>query len=180
VSILPSWSSFPYIFDFITTGDDTKERHIQNALLAHIQRFLLELGVGFTFVGSNYHLVVGGEDFYLDLLFYHLHLRCFVVIDLKKGSFKPEHAGKMNFYLVAVDKQIKHPSDNPTIGLILCETKSKVTAEYALTNIASPVGVATYNTASLPDELKDQLPDVTALEASLQKVKESIEGEETQ
>jgi len=170
----------PYIFDFITTGDDTKERHIQNALLAHIQRFLLELGVGFTFVGSNYHVVVGDEDFYLDLLFYHLHLRCFVVIDLKKGSFKPEHAGKMNFYLVAVDKQIKHPSDNPTIGLILCETKSKVTAEYALTNIASPVGVATYNTASLPDELKDQLPDVTALEASLQKVKESIEGEETQ
>jgi predicted nuclease of restriction endonuclease-like (RecB) superfamily len=169
----------PYVFDFITTGEDTKERHLQSALLSHIQRFLLELGVGFTFVGSNYHVVVGDEDFYLDLLFYHLHLRCFVVIELKKGSFKPEHAGKVNFYLVAVDKQIKHPSDNPTIGLILCETKSRVTAEYALTNISSPVGVATYNTASLPDDLKEQLPDIQQIEASLQKVKESIEeGEE--
>lgn len=165
----------PYVFDFITTDDDTKERHLQSALLAHIQRFLLELGIGFTFVGSNYHMVVGDEDFYLDLLFYHLHLRCFVVIELKKGSFKSEHAGKMNFYLVVVDKQIKQPSDNPTIGIILCETKSKVTAGYALTNISSPMGVATYNTASLPDELKDQLPDVKQLEASLQQVKKSIE-----
>ncbi len=120
-------------------------------------------------------MVVGDEDFYLDLLFYHLYLQCFVVIELKKGSFRPEHAGKVNFYLVVVDKQLKQPSDNPTIGIILCETKSKVTAEYALTNISSHMGVATYNTASLPDELKDQLPDVKQLEASLQQVKKSID-----
>src|SRR5260370_13793835 len=134
----------PYIFDFITTGDDTKERHIQNALLSHIQRFLLELGAGFTFVGSNYNLVVDDEDFYLDLLFYHLHLRCFVVIELKRGSFKPEYAGKVNFYLTAVDKQVKHPSDNSTIGIILCETKSEVKVEYALSDIQKPIGVASY------------------------------------
>ncbi len=166
----------PYIFDFITTGDDTKERHIQNALLSHIQRFLLELGAGFTFVGSNYHLIVDDEDFYLDLLFYHLHLRCFVVIELKRGSFKPEYAGKVNFYLTAVDKQVKHPSDNSTIGIILCETKSEVKVEYALSDIHKPIGVASYQfTTSLPDELRDQLPDVKQLEKSLREVKESIE-----
>jgi|SRR5882762_484052 len=172
----------PYIFDFITTGDDTKERHIQNALLAHIQRFLLELGAGFTFVGSNYHLIVGDQDYYLDLLFYHIHLRCFVVIELKRGDFKPEYAGKVNFYLKAIDEQIKHKDDKPTIGIILCETKNKVTAEYALSDIQKPIGVASYQfTTSLPDELKDQLPDVKELEASLQKVKKSIEeGEGTQ
>jgi len=181
VSILLSWSSFPYIFDFLTLADEAKERELQDALLEQIQRFLLELGVGFTFVGSNYHLVVEDEDFYLDLLFYHIRLRCFVVIDLKTHDFKPEYAGKMNFYLVAVDKQIKHPSDNPTIGIVLCKTKKTVKAEYALTNLTSPVGVATYQlTTLLPEALKDQLPDATALEASLQKVKESIEGEETQ
>jgi len=168
----------PYVFDFITTGDDTKERHLQSALLGHIQRFLLELGAGFTFVGSNYHLVVGDEDFYLDLLFYHLHLRCFVVIELKRGDFKPEYAGKVNFYLTAVDKQRKHPSDNPTIGIILCETKNEVKVEYALSDMKKPIGVASYQfTTSLPDELKEQLPDVKQLEKSLQEVKKSIEEE---
>jgi predicted nuclease of restriction endonuclease-like (RecB) superfamily len=165
----------PYIFDFITTSDETKERHIQSELIAHIQRFLLELGAGFTFVGSNYHLVVGDEDFYLDLLFYHIRLRCFVVIDLKSADFKPEHAGKMNFYLTAVDEQVKHPDDNPTIGIILCKSKSKVKAEYALRNIQSPMGVATYQvTASLPETLKDQLPDIGEIEASLQEIGEDI------
>jgi len=163
----------PYIFDFIS--DEIKERHIQSELLAHIQRFLLELGAGFTFVGSNYHLVVGDEDFYLDLLFYHIRLRCFVVIDLKAGDFKPEHAGKMNFYLVAVDEQVKHSDDNPTIGILLCRSKSKVKAEYALRNIQSPMGVATYQfTTSLPEVLKDQLPDIKEIEASLQEIGEDI------
>jgi len=163
----------PYIFDFIS--DEIKERHIQSELLAHIQRFLLELGAGFTFVGSNYHLVVGDEDFYLDLLFYHIRLRCFVVIDLKAGDFKPEHAGKMNFYLVAVDEQVKHSDDNSTIGILLCRSKSKVKAEYALRNIQSPMGVATYQlTTSLPEVLKDQLPDIKEIEASLQKIGEDI------
>ncbi len=163
----------PYLFDFITTHEEAKERNIQSALLSHIQQFLLELGVGFTFVGSNYHLVVGDEDFYIDLLFYHLQLRCFVVIELKRGAFRPEYAGKMNFYLTAVDRQIKHSSDNPTIGLILCKTKNKIMAEYALTNITSPVGVATYQlTTSLPDALKDQLPGVEELEEGLKDIED--------
>src|SRR6266568_1244463 len=166
----------PYVFDFITTSEETKERNLQDALLTQIQRFLLELGIGFTFVGSNYHLVVGDEDFYLDLLFYHIRLRCFVVIELKRGAFKPEYAGKMNFYLTAVDRQIKHPSDNPTIGIILCKTKNKVTAEYALTNITSPVGIATYQlTKFLPEALKDQLPGIQELEASLKDVPEETD-----
>jgi len=165
----------PYVFDFITTSEETKERNLQDALLTQIQRFLLELGIGFTFVGSNYHLVVGDEDFYLDLLFYHIRLRCFVVIELKRGAFKPEYAGKMNFYLTAVDRQLKNPSDNATIGLILCKTKNKVMAEYALADIRKPVGIATYQfTTSLPDALKDQLPGVAELEESLK----DIEGGE--
>ncbi len=163
----------PYIFDFITTNDENKERHLQSALLANIQRFLLELGVGFTFAGSNYHLVVGNEDFYLDLLFYHLQLRCFVVIELKRGDFKPEYAGKMNFYLTAVDRQIKHSSDNPTIGIILCKAKNKIMAEYALADIRKPVGIATYQfTTTLPDALKDQLPAIADLEEQLKNVEE--------
>jgi predicted nuclease of restriction endonuclease-like (RecB) superfamily len=113
----------PYVFDFITTTDETKERNVQSLLVANIRRFLLELGVGFTFVGSNYHLVVGGEDYYLDLLFYHIRLRCFVVIELKAGSFKPEYVGKLNFYMTAIDRQVKTPADNKTIGIILCKTK---------------------------------------------------------
>jgi predicted nuclease of restriction endonuclease-like (RecB) superfamily len=161
----------PYIFDFITTSEETQERHIQQALLAHIQRFLLELGVGFAFVGSEYHLVVGEEDYYLDLLFYHIRLRCFVVIELKTGEFKPEYAGKMNFYLTAVDRLIKHATDNPTIGLILCKTKNKITAEYALADIRKPLGIATYQfTTSLPDAFRDQLPAIEELEAGLKDI----------
>lgn len=161
----------PYIFDFITTSEETQERHIQRALLANIQRFLLELGIGFSFVGSEYHLVVGDEDYYLDLLFYHIRLRCFVVIELKAGEFKPEYAGKMNFYLTAVDRQVKHETDNPTIGLILCKKKNKITAEYALADIRKPVGIATYQfTTSLPEALKDQLPGIDELEAGLKDI----------
>lgn len=136
----------PYIFDFITTDEETKERNLQSALLSHIQQFLLELGVGFTFVGSNYHIVVGEQDFYIDLLFYHIRLRCFIVIDLKVTEFKPEYAGKMNFYLSAVDEQVKHPTDHPTIGMILCKGKGdKVVAEYALRDIKNQLGLHRIN-----------------------------------
>ena len=166
----------PYVFDFITTHEEAKERNLQSALLTHIQQFMLELGIGFTFVGSNYHLVVGDEDFYIDLLFYHLQLRCFVVIELKRGEFKPEYAGKMNFYLTAVDRQIKHLSDNPTIGIILCKAKNKVMAEYALANITSPVGVATYQfTTSLPDELRDKLPEIEELVEGIKNMEDEQE-----
>jgi predicted nuclease of restriction endonuclease-like (RecB) superfamily len=158
----------PYVFDFITTSDESKERHLQQALLANIRRFLLELGVGFTFVGSNYHIVVGNEEFYIDLLFYHIRLHCYIVIELKAGSFKPEYVGKLNFYMVAIDRQVKEPEDKKTIGIILCKTKNKVTAEYALSNIQNPMGVATYQTTeALPEDLKDKLPDIKELEARL-------------
>lgn len=160
----------PYVFDFITTSDETKERHIQSALLAHIEHFLLELGVGFTFVGSNYHLAVGDEDFYLDLLFYHIRLRRYVVIELKTGTFKPEYAGKLNFYLTAVDEQLKQPEDNSTIGIILCKSKNKTTAEYALRDIQKPIGVASYTTTQLPASLKGQLPDIKELELSIERI----------
>jgi len=165
----------PYIFNFITTGEDeNKERHIQSALVAHIRRFLLELGVGFTFVGSDYHLKVGTDDFYIDLLFYHIRLHCYIVIELKAGAFKPEHAGQLGFYMTAIDMQVKQPEDNPTIGLVLCKTNSnKTTAEYALKNMKGPIGIATYQTvAALPDEYKDQLPSVEELEEKLREVPE--------
>ncbi len=167
----------PYVFDFITTSDESKERDIQSALIAHIERFLLELGVGFSFVGSNYRLTVDGDDYYLDMLFYHMHLKCFVVIELKAGVFKPEYAGKLNFYLTAVDELIKRPDDNPSIGIILCKGKKKTTAEYALKNIHSPVGVATYETTtSLPESLKEQLPDIKELEEQLQGIRPEVDG----
>lgn len=165
----------PYVFDFITTNSDTKERNIQTALIAHIERFLLELGVGFTFVGSNYHLVVGEQDYYIDLLFYHVHLRRYVVIELKAGEFKPEYAGKLNFYITAVDEQVKGPEDNATIGIILCKGRNKVVAEYALSGITSPIGVASYTTKELPEDLRDELPGVKELERSLERIKEDGE-----
>jgi predicted nuclease of restriction endonuclease-like (RecB) superfamily len=166
----------PYVFDFITTSDESKERHLQQALLANIRHFLLELGVGFTFVGSNYHIAVGNEDYYIDLLFYHIRLHCYIVIELKAGSFKPEYVGKLNFYMTAIDRQVKEPEDKKTIGIILCKTKNKVTAEYALSNIQNPMGVATYQTTeALPEDLKGKLPDIKEFEARLEEVKE--EGE---
>lgn len=157
----------PYVFDFITTSDETKERDLQSSLIAHIERFLLELGIGFTFVGSNYHVKVDDEDYYLDMLFYHTRLHRYVVVELKMGAFKPEYAGKLNFYLKIVDHQVKQPGDNPTIGIILCKSKSKTTAEYALSDIQKPIGVASYTTPSLPADLKESLPDVKVLEESL-------------
>jgi predicted nuclease of restriction endonuclease-like (RecB) superfamily len=156
----------PYIFDFLTIGEPFLERELETGLVRHIEKFLLELGRGFAFVGRQYHLEVSDKDFYLDLLFYHLTLRCFVVVDLKRGEFKPEYAGKMNFYCSAVDDQLKHATDAPTIGLILCQTKDRVLAEYALRDIAKPIGVSAYELEqALPETLASSLPSIQEIEA---------------
>jgi len=158
----------PYNFDFLTLAGDAKERHLERGLLEHVREFLLEMGAGFSFVGSQYHLEVGGLDYYLDLLFYHLHLRCFVVVDLKMRTFTPEDAGKMNFYLSAVDDLLRHPADAPSIGLVLCKSRERVTVEYALRNTATPIGVAEFQlTEALPAELADNLPSVQQIEEEL-------------
>ncbi len=144
------------------------ERDLERGLLEHLRNFLLELGKGFAFVGNQYHLEVGGEDFYIDILFYHLHLRCYVVIELKMGEFKPEYAGKVNFYLSAVDEQLKHDTDQPTIGLILCKVKNKLIAEYALRDSGKPIGISEYQlTQSLPSSIAGELPTIEELESSL-------------
>lgn len=158
----------PYVFDFLTIGEEARERDVEKALLEQIRAFLLELGVGFAFVGSQYHLEVGGDDFYTDLLFYHLRLRCFVAIELKVGGFQPEYAGKMNFYLSAVDDLLRHKDDQPSIGIILCKSKNKVVVEYALRDTRKPIGVSGYKlTETLPKKLKGDLPSIEELETSL-------------
>jgi len=158
----------PYNFDFLTLANDARERELQKSLLVHIREFLIELGKGFSFVGSQYHLEIGGEDFYLDLLFYHLRLRCFVVIELKTIEFRPEHAGKMNFYLSAVDDLLRQPGDNPSLGIILCKTKKHIIAEYALRGARKPIGVSEFRvTAELPASLKGSLPTIKELESKL-------------
>jgi predicted nuclease of restriction endonuclease-like (RecB) superfamily len=161
----------PYNFDFLTLHDDAVERDLERGLLEHLQRFMLELGAGFAFAGSQYQLEVGGEDFYIDLLFYHLKLRCFVVVELKMGSFKPEYAGKLNFYCSAVDDLLRHERDNPTIGILLCKSKNNIVVEYALRDVAKPLGVAEYRLAqALPEHLKGSLPTVEQLESELRSV----------
>jgi predicted nuclease of restriction endonuclease-like (RecB) superfamily len=170
----------PYNFDFLTLADDAQERHLEQGLLEHIRHFLLELGVGFAFVGSQVPLSVGDDDFHIDLLFYHLKLRAFVVIDLKMTAFEPEYAGKMNFYLSVVDDQMRHPDDQPSIGIILCKTSKQAIAEYALRDIAKPVGVSSYVTRlveSLPNELQSSLPTVAELEAELQAIDDADESQ---
>lgn len=158
----------PYIFDFLTIEEPFLERELETGLLTHLQKFLVELGRGFAFVGRQYHLEVSDQEFYLDLLFYHLELRCFVVVDLKRGSFKPEYAGKMNFYCSVVDDQLRHAQDQPTIGMILCQTKDQVLAEYSLRDINKPIGVADYElTRALPEGLASSLPSIEAIEAEL-------------
>lgn len=148
--------------------DEAVERDLEKGLLAHLRDFMLELGVGFAFIGSQVHLEVAGQDYYLDLLFYHVKLRCYVVIELKMRAFKPEYVGKMNFYLNVVDDQMRHEQDAPTIGLILCKTQDSVTAEYALRGVNKPLGIASYQLAeSLPADLKGQLPSIQELEAEL-------------
>ncbi len=169
----------PYIFDFLQLGLAAQERDLEHGLLHYLRDFLMEMGVGFAFVGNQYHLDVGGQDFYLDLLLYHLRLRCFVVIDLKIGDFIPEYAGKMNFYLAAVDEQLRHPDDQPTIGIILCKGRNRLIAEYTLRNIQTPMGVATYHlTEALPEKFKGQLPTVAEIEARLQNASQALDDEE--
>lgn len=158
----------PYCFDFLSLSREAGERAIENALVKHVTEFLLELGAGFAFVGRQVLLGVGGDEFFIDLLFYHLKLRCYVVIELKGGKFKPEHLGQLSFYLTAVDEQIKHPQDNPTIGLLLCKSKNKVVAEYALRQNNQPLGVAEYKLIeSLPPELATDLPSIEQIEQEL-------------
>ncbi len=159
----------PYRLDFLGLGEDAQERAIEEAIVHHITRFLLELGAGFAFVGRQVHIEVGGDDFFMDLLFYHLKLRCYVVIELKAGPFKPEHAGKLSFYLSAVDEEMKAEHDNPTIGLLLCKSKNKVVAEYALRDSNKPIGVAEYQLIeALPAELQTSLPSIEAIEQALE------------
>lgn len=158
----------PYIFDFLTIADDAKERDIEKQLIKHITKFLLELGSGFAFVGNQYHIEVAGEDYYLDLLFYHIKLKCFVVIELKTGKFKPEFAGKVNFYLSAIDEELKSETDNPSIGIILCKDRNKLIAEYSLRDMTKPIGVTEYKILErIPEELKSSLPTVEELELEL-------------
>jgi predicted nuclease of restriction endonuclease-like (RecB) superfamily len=158
----------PYIFDFLTLAPTFHERELETGLVAHLEKFLLELGQGFAFVGRQHLLAVGENEFYIDLLFYHLKLRAFVVIELKRGDFKPEYAGKLNFYCNVVDDTLRHPQDAPTIGLMLCQGKDKVLAEYALRGIDKPIGIASYElTRSLPATLQSVLPSIEALEAEL-------------
>ena len=156
----------PYNFDFLTLGDDAHERDLERGLIDHLRQFLLELGVGFAFVGSQYRLDVGEQEFFIDLLFYHLKLRAYVVIDLKMTPFQPEFAGKMNFYLSVVDDTLRHRDDQPSIGLILCKTKDRFVAEYALRDINKPIGISDYLLAgSLPEKLRGSLPTIEELES---------------
>ena len=168
----------PYSFDFLALAKHARESELQRGLLEHLRHFLIELGVGFAYVGSNVHLEVGGADFYLDLLFYHLKLRCFIVIDLKTGAFKPEHAGKMNFYLAAVNDQLRHADDQPSIGMILCREKNSLVVEYALRDVNKPIGVPAYTvTESLPETLVDSLPSLAEIEAEFRRKADQIAGE---
>ena len=158
----------PYRFDFLGLTEEAQERAVENALVTHVTEFLLELGAGFAFVGRQVLLDVAGDEFFIDLLFYHLKLRCYVVIELKGGKFKPEHLGQLGFYLTAMDRQVKSEHDNPTIGLLLCKSKNKVVAEYALGDKTQPMGVAEYQlVASLPVELQTSLPSIEQIEREL-------------
>ena len=158
----------PYLFDFLTLKKNADERNIEDQLTKHITHFLLELGTGFAFIGRQYKLEVGDKDFYIDLLFYHTKLRCYVVVELKAKNFKPEYAGKLSFYLSAIDDKLKTESDNPTIGIILCQEKNKIEAEYALRGILQPIGVAEYQLSrAIPDDIKSDLPTIEEIEKEL-------------
>ena len=168
-----------YNLEFLNLREKALERDLERALLEHIQKFLLELGVGFAFVGSQYRLEVEGDEFFVDLLFYHLGLSCFVVIELKTTDFKPEYPGQVNFYVNVIDSQLRRPTDNPTIGIILCRSKKKSIVEYALRGISQPIGVSTYRTtATLPDEFKSNLPSIEDLQHEIEAVASEVEQSE--
>jgi predicted nuclease of restriction endonuclease-like (RecB) superfamily len=159
----------PYRFDFLGLGAEASEREIETALVTHVTDFLLELGAGFAYVGRQVLLNVGGDDFFIDLLFYHLKLHCYVVIEIKAGKFKPEHLGQLSFYLSAVDGEVKSEQDGPTIGLLLCKSKNTVVAEYAVRDITSPLGVSEYQLLeALPEPLQTNMPSIEEIERELQ------------
>jgi len=158
----------PYVFDFLTLSKDYSERELEQGLIKHITQFLLELGAGFAYMGKQFQVTVGERDFYIDLLFYHARLHCYVVVELKLGDFEPEHAGKLNFYIKAVDEQLCKDGDAPTIGILLCKRKDKMVAEYALSDMQKPMGVSEYQlTQSLPEKLKSALPSIEEIESEL-------------
>ncbi len=167
----------PYVFDFVEKRKGIIERQIENELVANVAKTILELGVGFAFVGNQYHLEISEKDYYIDLLFYNTKLRCYVVIELKNTEFKPEYAGKLNFYLSAVDDMLKHETDNPSIGIMLCKTRDKLTAEYALKDINKPIGVSEYKLSDfVPAEFIDTLPSAEDIERRV-KIKFDVEGD---
>ena len=158
----------PYNFDFLTLREKYDEKELEDALINQITQFLLELGTGFSYLGRQVHLHVGESDFYMDLLFYHVRLHCYVVVELKTEKFKPEFAGKLNFYVTAVNKKMKTEKDNPTIGILICKDKDDVVAEYALDDISQPIGIAEYElTKVLREEFKSSLPTVEEIESEL-------------
>ena len=158
----------PYHFDFLMLKERHDEQELENALIEHITRFLLELGAGFSYIGRQYKLEVDGDEFFIDLLFYHVRLHCYVVVELKTVKFKPEFAGKLNFYISAVDEILKAEQDHPTIGILICKSKKDTVVEYALRNINKPIGVSEYTiTQNLPEELKSSLPSIEEIEAEL-------------
>ena len=159
----------PYLFDFLGLADDARERDIENALVKHITKVLLELGNGFAFVGQQYRVEVAGDEFFIDLLFYHIKLKSYVVVELKATAFKPEHIGQLNFYLSVVDAQLKDEDDKPTIGLLLCRKQNRLVAQYAVNGIDKPIGIAEYQLLKdLPENLAKNLPTIEALEAELE------------
>ena len=158
----------PYVFDFLTLREKHDEKELEDALVQHVTKFLLELGAGFSFIGRQYKLVVDDEDFYIDLLFYQVRLHCYVVVELKTVKFKPEFAGKLNFYISAVDGILKSEQDNPTIGILICKSKKKTVVEYSLKDVHKPIGVSEYQiTQNLPEEFKSSLPSIEEIEAEI-------------
>lgn len=161
----------PYVFDFLSLTPEHTERELESALLEHVTQFLLELGAGFAYMGRQVPVQVGEREFFLDLLFYHARLHCYMVVELKTVDFEPEFAGKLNFYLKAVDAQMKGDHDAPTIGLLLCKSKDRLVAEYALSDIHKPLGVASYQLShELPQDLRDKLPSIETIEAELERI----------
>jgi predicted nuclease of restriction endonuclease-like (RecB) superfamily len=166
-----------YCFDFLTLSEEYNEKELENALIDNLIKFLLELGSGFAFVGRQYRLEVGGEEFFIDLLFYHIKLKSYVVIELKTTKFKPEYAGKLNFYITAVDNILKDKNDNPTIGILICKSKNDTVVEYALRNIETPMSVSEYKLSKeLPNELKNALPSIEEIENELEKIEAKNES----
>jgi hypothetical protein len=158
----------PYQFDFLGLGPKVRERDLEQALVSHLREFLLELGVGFAFMGRQYRVEVARKEYFVDLLFYHVRLRCLIAIDLKMEDFKPEDAGKMNFYLSALDDLVKHPEDRSSIGIILCKDKDRTTVEYSLRDTSKPIGVSAYRlTTTLPEEIRYALPSIEQLEKEI-------------